>query len=168
MKVFCLDEDLFDLIYLVYVDQWDWEKVILVGCCNFDYLKEMVNEIYKVICLIELVVEVCFDILFILLKQIIFIYSEDLVKCYLDLLGKECENVICKEYGVVFLIGIGGKLLDGKLYDGCVLDYDDWIIELENGYKGLNGDILVWNDQLGIVFEFFLMGICVDEKVLCL
>lgn len=159
MKVFCLDEDFFDLIYLVYVDQWDWEKVIFDGRCNLDYLKEIVEKIYKVICLIEFVVEVCFDIEFILLKCIIFIYIEELVEKYLDLSFKECENVIVKEYGVVFLIGIGGELVDGKLYDGCVLDYDDWIILLENGFKGFNGDILVWNEQFGIVFELLLMGI---------
>lgn len=90
-----------------------------------------------------------------------------MVECYLDLILKECENVICKEFGVVFLIGIGGELLDGKLYDGCVLDYDDWISEFENGYKGLNGDIFVWNEFLGGVFELFFMGICVDEEMFC-
>ena len=88
------------------------------------------------------------------------------MKRYPDLSGKERENAICKEYGAVFLIGIGGKLSDGKPHDGRAPDYDDWTTESENGYKGLNGDILVWNDQLGTAFELSSMGIRVDEKAL--
>ena len=93
-------------------------------------------------------------------------HSEDLVKRYPDLSSKERENAICKEYGAVFLIGIGGKLSDGKPHDGRAPDYDDWTTESENGYKGLNGDILVWNDQLGKAFELSSMGIRVDESAL--
>ena len=160
------DEDSLDPTHSVYVDQWDWEKVIPAGRRNFDYLKETVNEIYKAIRLTELAVEARFDIPSILPKQITFIHSEDLVKRYPDLSGKERENAICKEYGAVFLIGIGGKLSDGKPHDGRAPDYDDWTTESENGYKGLNGDILVWNDQLGTAFELSSMGIRVDEKAL--
>ena len=166
MKALRPDEDSFDPTHSVYVDQWDWEKVIPAGHRNFDYLKETVNEIYKAIRLTELAVEARFDIPSILPKQITFIHSEDLVKRYPDLSGKERENAICKEYGAVFLIGIGGKLSDGKPHDGRAPDYDDWTTESENGYKGLNGDILVWNDQLGTAFELSSMGIRVDEKAL--
>lgn len=79
---------------------------------------------------------------------------------------KGCECVIVKEFGVVFLVGIGGKLSDGYCYDVCVLDYDDWSFVFELGYVGLNGDILVWNLVLEDVFEFFFMGICVDVDML--
>ena len=166
MKALRPDEDSLDPTHSVYVDQWDWEKVIPAGHRNFDYLKETVNEIYKAIRLTELAVEARFDIPSILPKQITFIHSEDLVKRYPDLSGKERENAVCKEYGAVFLIGIGGKLSDGKPHDGRAPDYDDWTTESEHGYKGLNGDILVWNDQLGTAFELSSMGIRVDEKAL--
>ena len=166
MKALRPDEDSLDPTHSVYVDQWDWEKVIPAGRRNFDYLKETVNEIYKAIRLTELAVEARFDIPSILPKQITFIHSEDLVKRYPDLSGKERENAICKEYGAVFLIGIGGKLSDGKPHDGRAPDYDDWTTESENGYKGLNGDILVWNAELGKAFELSSMGIRVDESAL--
>ena len=166
MKALRPDEDSLDPTHSVYVDQWDWEKVIPAGHRNFDYLKETVNEIYKAIRLTELAVEARFDIPSILPKKITFIHSEDLVKRYPDLSGKERENAICKEYGAVFLIGIGGKLSDGKPHDGRAPDYDDWTTESENGYKGLNGDILVWNAELGKAFELSSMGIRVDESAL--
>ncbi len=88
------------------------------------------------------------------------------MKRYPDLSSKERENAICKEYGAVFLVGIGGKLSDGKPHDGRAPDYDDWTTESENGYKGLNGDILVWNAELGKAFELSSMGIRVDESAL--
>ena len=166
MKALRPDEDSLDATHSVYVDQWDWEKVIPTGRGNFEYLKETVNEIYKAIRLTELAVEARFDIPSILPKQITFVHSEDLVKRYPDLSSKARENAICKEFGAVFLIGIGGKLSDGKPHDGRAPDYDDWTTESENGYKGLNGDILVWNEQLGSAFELSSMGIRVDEKAL--
>ncbi|EGT74239.1 putative aspartate--ammonia ligase [Haemophilus haemolyticus M19107] len=166
MKALRPDEDSLDPTHSVYVDQWDWEKVIPEGRRNFAYLKETVNSIYRAIRLTELAVEARFDIPSILPKHITFVHSEDLVKRYPDLSSKERENAICKEYGAVFLIGIGGKLSDGKPHDGRAPDYDDWTTESENGYKGLNGDILVWNDQLGKAFELSSMGIRVDESAL--
>ena len=166
MKALRPDEDSLDATHSVYVDQWDWEKVIQTGRSNFEYLKETVNEIYKAIRLTELAVEARFDIPSILPKQITFVHSEDLVKRYPDLSSKARENAICKEFGSVFLIGIGGNLSDGKPHVGRAPDYDDWTTESESGYKGLNGDILVWNEQLGTAFELSSMGIRVDEKAL--
>ena len=166
MKALRPDEDSLDPTHSVYVDQWDWEKVIPSGRRDFGFLKETVNEIYKAIRLTELAVEARFDIPSILPKQITFVHSEDLVQRYPNMSGKARENAICKEYGAVFLIGIGGKLSDGKPHDGRAPDYDDWTSESENGYKGLNGDILVWNDELGSAFELSSMGIRVDEKAL--
>ena len=148
------------------MDQWDWEKVIPEGRRNFAYLKETVRSIYRAIRLTELAVEARFDIPSSLPKEITFVHSEDLVKRYPDLSSKERENAICKEYGAVFLVGIGGKLSDGKPHDGRAPDYDDWTTESENGYKGLNGDILVWNAELGKAFELSSMGIRVDESAL--
>ena len=159
------DEEL-DNIHSIYVDQWDWEKVIPNGQRNIAYLKETVEKIYKAIRLTELAVEARYDIESILPKQITFIHTEELVERYPDLTPKERENAICKEFGAVFLIGIGGELPDGKPHDGRAPDYDDWTTESENGYKGLNGDILVWNESLGCAFELSSMGIRVDEDTL--
>ena len=166
MKALRPDEDSLDQTHSVYVDQWDWEKVIPEGRRNFAYLKETVRSIYRAIRLTELAVEARFDIPSSLPKEITFVHSEDLVKRYPDLSSKERENAICKEYGAVFLVGIGGKLSDGKPHDGRAPDYDDWTTESENGYKGLNGDILVWNAELGKAFELSSMGIRVDEDTL--
>jgi len=166
MKALRPDEDSLDATHSVYVDQWDWEKVIPNGQRNIAYLKETVEKIYKAIRLTELAVEARYDIESILPKQITFIHTEELVERYPDLTPKERENEICKEFGAVFLIGIGGELPDGKPHDGRAPDYDDWTTESENGYKGLNGDILVWNEPLGCAFELSSMGIRVDEDTL--
>lgn len=166
MKALRPDEDSLDEIHSVYVDQWDWEKVIPAGRRNLAYLKETVEQIYKAIRLTELAVEARYDIESVLPKKITFIHTEDLVKNFPDLTPKERENVVAKEYGAVFLIGIGGELADGKPHDGRAPDYDDWTSPSEPGYKGLNGDILVWNEALGSAFELSSMGIRVDEEAL--
>lgn len=126
----------------------------------------MVEVIWVGIKVIEVVVSEEFGLVLFLLDQIYFVYSQELLFCYLDFDVKGCEWVIVKDFGVVFFVGIGGKLSDGYCYDVCVLDYDDWSILLELGYVGLNGDILVWNLVLEDVFEFFFMGICVDVDML--
>lgn len=166
MKALRPDEDSLDPIHSVYVDQWDWEKVIPDGRRNLAYLKETVEQIYKAIRLTELAVEARYDIESVLPKHITFIHTEDLVKNFPDLTPKERENVVAREYGAVFLIGIGGELADGKPHDGRAPDYDDWTSPSEGNYKGLNGDILVWNEQLGAAFEISSMGIRVDEDAL--
>ncbi|MDW8720914.1 aspartate--ammonia ligase [Streptococcus suis] len=166
MKALRPDEDSLDPIHSVYVDQWDWEKVIPDGRRNLAYLKETVEQIYKAIRLTELAVEARYDIESVLPKKITFIHTEDLVKNFPDLTPKERENVVAKECGAVFLIGIGGELADGKPHDGRAPDYDDWTSPSEAGYKGLNGDILVWNEALGSAFELSSMGIRVDEEAL--
>ena len=166
MKALRPDEDSLDPIHSVYVDQWDWEKVIPDGRRNLAYLKETVEQIYKAIRLTELAVEARYDIESVLPKKITFVHTEDLVKNFPDLTPKERENVVAKEYGAVFLIGIGGELADGKPHDGRAPDYEDWTSPSEAGYKGLNGDILVWNEVLGSAFEISSMGIRVDEEAL--
>ena len=135
MNAIRADEEL-GILHSLYVDQWDWEKVIPDGHRNIAYLKETVETIYKVIRLTELAVEARYDIEAILPKKITFLHSEELVEKYPDLTPKEREDAITKEYGAVFLIGIGGVLPDGKPHDGRATDYDDWTTESEKGYHG--------------------------------
>ena len=159
MKALRPDEDSLDATHSVYVDQWDWGKSYSLTDIVISLPEKTVETIYKVIRLTELAVEARYDIEAILPKKITFIHSEELVEKYPDLTPKEREDAITKEYGAVFLIGIGGVLPDGKSHDGRAPDYDDWTTESENGYHGLNGDILVWNEQLGHAFELSSMGI---------
>ena len=99
-------------------------------------------------------------------EDIHFIHSEDLLAMYPDLSPKEREDAICKKYGAVFIIGIGGKLANGEKHDGRAPDYDDWSTIAENGKAGLNGDILIWYPVLQRSFELSSMGIRVDCEAL--
>ncbi|EEX50603.1 aspartate--ammonia ligase [Pasteurella multocida] len=166
MKALRPDEDSLDQTHSVYVDQWDWEKVIPKGRRNLAYLKETVNSIYQAILETEEAVSKKFGLERFLPSQITFLHSEELVQRYPGMNDKERENAICKEYGAVFLIGIGGELSDGKPHDMRAPDYDDWTTPSEGEYKGLNGDILVWNPILERAFELSSMGIRVDETAL--
>ena len=166
MKALRPDEDSLDQTHSIFVDQWDWEKVIPAGLRNLDYLKQSVKSIYQAILETEQAVADKFDLKPFLPKEITFIHSEDLVQRYPGMNDKERENAICKEYGAVFLIGIGGELSDGKPHDVRAPDYDDWTTVSEGEYKGLNGDILVWNPVLNRAFELSSMGIRVDESAL--
>ncbi|MFC1137761.1 aspartate--ammonia ligase [Pasteurella multocida] len=160
------DEDSLDQTHSVYVDQWDWEKVISAEQRNLAYLKETVRAIYAAILETEEAVSKKFGLAAFLPKDIQFVHSEELVQRFPNMNDKERENAICKEYGAVFLIGIGGKLSDGKPHDVRAPDYDDWTTPSEGEYKGLNGDILVWNPILERAFELSSMGIRVDETAL--
>lgn len=166
MKALRPDEDSLDQTHSIYVDQWDWEKVIPSGQRNLAYLKETVRSIYQAILETEEAVSKKFSLARFLPKEITFVHSEDLVQRFPNMNDKERENAICKEYGAVFLIGIGGALSDGKPHDKRAPDYDDWTTVSEGEYKGLNGDILVWNPVLGRAFELSSMGIRVDETAL--
>lgn len=160
------DEELGNL-HSVYVDQWDWEKVISAGERNLDTLKETVEKIYEAIRFIE--EDVNWQITGLepfLPKEIKFIHAEELRQKYPDKSPGERENLITKEHGAVFVIGIGHNLGDGKPHDGRAPDYDDWSTPTENGNRGLNGDILVWNPVLEQAFEISSMGIRVDKKAL--
>ncbi|VEJ09488.1 aspartate--ammonia ligase [Actinobacillus delphinicola] len=166
MKALRPDEDSLDQTHSVFVDQWDWEKVIPTGRRDLSYLKETVESIYAAMRETEQAVAEKFELTPFLPEKITFIQSEDLVKRFPGMSDKERENAICKEYGAVFLIGIGGALSDGKPHDLRAPDYDDWTTVSEGEYKGLNGDILVWNPILERAFEISSMGIRVDEKAL--
>ena len=166
MKALRPDEDSLDQTHSVYVDQWDWEKVIPAGQRNLAYLKDTVRAIYTALLETEAAVNAKFGLPRFLPQEITFIHSEDLVQRYPGMTDKQRENAICKEYGALFLIGIGGNLSDGKPHDIRAPDYDDWTTPSEGEYKGLNGDILVWNPVLERAFELSSMGIRVDETAL--
>ena len=120
------DEDL-DNIHSIYVDQWDWEKVIRPENRNLDFLKRTVKRIYEAVKVTENKLYVEFpQIVPQLPDEIHFIHSQELLDMYPGLSPKERENEITKKYGAVFIIGIGGKLSDGTIHDGRAADYDDW------------------------------------------
>jgi len=166
MKALRPDED-YTPIHSIYVDQWDWEKVIGKDQRNLVLLKDTVLHIYESLRFTELQVERKYpQIKAILPETITFISSEELLQKYPDLSAKERENAITKEHGAVFLYGIGGALSNGVAHDGRAADYDDWSTTNEAGYNGLNGDILVWNPILNSAFELSSMGIRVDKTAL--
>jgi aspartate--ammonia ligase len=160
------DEEL-DNLHSIYVDQWDWEKVIRREDRNLQFLKQTVKRIYEAIKVTENKLFVEFpQITPQLPEDIFFIHSEELLKMYPKLSPKDRENHIAEKYGAVFIMGIGGALSDGKAHDGRAADYDDWSTPNEEGYFGLNGDIIVWDKILGRAFELSSMGIRVDEEAL--
>jgi len=156
-------DEVMDNIHSIYVDQWDWEKVIDEGDRNLDFLKATVRRIYEAIRVTENRIYVEYpQIKPFLPEKIYFIHSEELLKMYPDLSPKERENEITKKHKAVFVIGIGHELSDGKSHDGRAADYDDWSTINDDGYFGLNGDLLLWNPVLESSFEISSMGIRVD------
>nr|WP_317357504.1 aspartate--ammonia ligase [uncultured Tyzzerella sp.] len=151
------DEDT-DNTHSIYVDQWDWEKIINKEERNLDTLKSTVKSIYKALKNTEKYMAIQYDYIEeILPKDIFFITSQELLDMYPDKTPKEREYLICKEKGAVFLMQIGGELSNGDKHDGRAPDYDDW---------SLNGDILVYYPVLDIALELSSMGIRVDENSL--
>jgi aspartate--ammonia ligase len=160
------DEEL-DNIHSIYVDQWDWEKIIFPQERNLDYLKNIVRHIYAVIKRTEFIVYENYPAIVPLLPEDIhFIHSEEMYDKYPDKAAKEREKQIAKEYGAAFVIGIGHDLPSGTPHDGRAPDYDDWSTDTGNGYRGLNGDIIIWNPILEDSFELSSMGIRVDKTAL--
>ena len=160
-------EEELDNIHSIYVDQWDWEKVIMHEQRTLDFLKKTVRRIYEAIKVTENKLYVEFpQIEPMLPEDIYFVHAQQLLEMYPDLSPKERENAVTKEYKAVFVIGIGGKLSDGKPHDGRAADYDDWTTINEDGYHGLNGDLLLWNPVLESAFEISSMGIRVDAQAL--
>lgn len=145
-----------DNMHSLYVDQWDWEKTIENCDRNIEYLKDVVRDIYECIKETEDVVAKAFPKLKkSLVDDIYFITSSELEERYPNNTRKERENLICKEKKSVFLLQIGDDLKDGKPHDGRASDYDDWT---------LNGDLLLWYEELGIAFELSSMGIRVNRN----
>ncbi len=160
------DEEL-DNLHSVYVDQWDWEKVISKEDRNLDYLKEIVRRVYSSMVRTEFVIYERYPQIEPLLPEnITFFHAEELLAMYPELTPKQREDKVAEQYGAVFVIGIGGEMADGKPHDGRAPDYDDWTTPTVNGYKGLNGDIILWNPILKLAFEVSSMGIRVDKAAM--
>ena len=151
------DEEV-DNLHSVYVDQWDWEKVVSAEDRNVAYLKRTVRDIVSAVSETSSALNVAFPSLRTKLpSEVFFITTQELEDLYPDLTPKQREDEICKKKGVVFLMQIGKILKSGIKHDGRAPDYDDW---------ELNGDILYWNEVLGHAFEISSMGIRVDPKSL--
>ena len=154
------DEDELDNLHSVYVDQWDWEKVILSENRNLDYLKLTVMDIVKALCDTQDTMQAIYPQLQCLPKlerNVTFVTSQELEDMYPDMTSKQRENAFTREHKTIFIIGIGGALRSGKPHDGRAPDYDDW---------ALNGDILFWCDWLDCAIEISSMGIRVDPESL--
>ncbi len=150
------DEDELDNLHSVYVDQWDWEKVILPENRNLDYLKSTVMDIVAAICDTQSTMQAIYPQLSSLPKlekRVSFVTTQQLEDMYPALTPKQRENAYVREHKTVFIIGIGKALKSGKKHDGRAPDYDDW---------DLNGDIMFWDDLLGCAMEISSMGIRVD------
>lgn len=160
------DEEL-DNLHSVYVDQWDWEQVISEKERNLDFLKFIVRKIFEVLKRTEYVVYENYpEIKPELPDEITFVHAEELQSMYPGLTPRRRETEFVKDKGAIFVIGIGKNLADGKPHDGRAPDYDDWITPTQNGFCGLNGDIILWNPVLEIAFEISSMGIRVDGQAL--
>jgi len=160
------DEELTN-IHSLYVDQWDWERVIAPEERNLEFLKKMVAKIYSAVVRTENLVHDYYpEIKPQLPEEIVFFHSEDLAAQYPDLTPRDRETLVAKQHGAVFIIGIGGEMPNGEIHDGRAPDYDDWVTECKPGYRGLNGDIVLWNPVLNRAFEISSMGIRVDKSSL--
>ena len=160
------DEELGNL-HSLYVDQWDWERVMTAEERNVEFLKEIVNRIYAAMIRTEyMVYEMYPQIKPCLPQKLHFIHAEELRQLYPALEPKCREHAICQKYGAVFIIGIGCQLSDGKKHDGRAPDYDDYTTKGLNDLPGLNGDLLLWDNVLQRSIELSSMGIRVDKEAL--
>lgn len=153
------DEEM-DNLHSIYVDQWDWEKVIEEKDRNVGFLKSQVDKIVSALCDTQLTMQSIYPTLALggqINRKITYITAQDLEDLYPNLTPKQREDEITKEHGTVFLMGIGGKLKSGKPHDGRAPDYDDW---------ALNGDILIWYEPLKCTMEISSMGIRVSPESL--
>ena len=157
------DDDI-DAIHSIYVDQWDWEKVMKDDERNIDYLKATVRNIYSAIKRTAFLLEEDFRVLHDTLPEnITFVHTEDAAAEYPSLTPQERERELAKRYGAVFLIGIG---YGNPPHSGRAPDYDDWSTETDNGRHGLNGDIIVWDTVRNDSLELSSMGIRVNKEAL--
>ena len=167
MNAIRADEEL-DNLHSLYVDQWDWERVMDSSQRTVAYLKDVVTRIYNTILRTEFYIcETYPQIEPFLPEKVTFIHAQELLDRYPTLSPKEREDAICREYGAVFIIGIGGRLTNSEPHDNRAPDYDDYsTIDAETGLPGLNGDLLIWDDVLNRSVELSSMGIRVDKEAL--
>ncbi len=158
-------DEVLDNLHSIYVDQWDWERVMLPQERNLDFLMWVVVKIYDVIRRAErYVCHLYPHITPILPESISFIHTEELAQRYPELTPRQREKRICQDKGAVFVMGIGADLPGGSPHDGRAPDYDDWSTPISGGFKGLNGDIIVYYPLLDCAFELSSMGIRVDPE----
>lgn len=166
MNAIRADESLGNL-HSLYVDQWDWERVMTAEERTLAYLKDIVRRIYAAMLRTEYMVSEQYPQLKpSLAPEVFFIHSEELRRLYPDKTPKERESLITRRHRTVFVIGIGSPLGDGCPHDLRAPDYDDYSSPNEDGFRGLNGDLLVWNDLLDCPVELSSMGIRVDHETL--
>ena len=157
------DDDI-DAIHSIYVDQWDWEKVMFPAERNLEYLKSTVRDIYRAIKRTAFLLSEDFPVLEDTLPEdIVFIHSEDAAAEYPGLTPQEREAELARRYGAIFLIGIG---YGNPPHSGRAPDYDDWSEDTGNGHHGLNGDIIVWDTVRNDSLELSSMGIRVNREAL--
>jgi len=160
------DETL-DNTHSIYVDQWDWERVLTPAERNVEFLGKIVRKIYAILKRTEhFVFERYPAFRPELPEEITLIHAAELRDRYPKLAPKQREQRLLRDCGAAFIIGIGGDLGDGTIHDGRAPDYDDWSTPTGRGRRGLNGDILVWNPVLRLAFELSSMGIRVDKEAL--
>ncbi len=150
-------DEVCDEIHSIYVDQWDWERVISEDERNLSYLKEIVGKIYSAIYSTAKIIESMYAIENFLPKQLTFVTSQELEDIYPDLEPSQRENELAKQLGAIFIIGIGDELRSGKRHDNRAPDYDDW---------ALNGDLIVWYPLLNRSIELSSMGIRVNKEAM--
>ncbi|WMJ74562.1 aspartate--ammonia ligase [Cytophagaceae bacterium ABcell3] len=166
MNAIRADETLTNL-HSLYVDQWDWELSINEEDRNINFLKKVVKHIYSAISSAEFHIHELYPAIKPTLpEEIAFIHSEELLKMYPDLSPKEREDKITEKHGAVFIMGIGHTLSNGEKHDDRAPDYDDWSTPNNDGFIGLNGDIMLWNPVLNRAFEISSMGIRVSKEAL--
>ena len=166
MNAIRADEELGNL-HSLYVDQWDWERTMRPEERTREYLERTVQKIYAAMLRTEFLVCERFPVLEPQLpEEVFFIHSEELRRLYPQATPKEREQLITRRYGAVFIVGIGGKLGDGKPHDLRAPDYDDYSTLGADGLAGLNGDLMVWNKVLDCAVEISSMGIRVDREAL--
>ena len=147
-----------DCLHSIYVDQWDWEKVINEDDRTIAYLKKVAGQVFGALSRTKSYINGVYpDMKLEISRDFFTISTTELYEMYPDLTPKQRENAICKKYGSVLLTQIGGKLPNGEKHDGRAPDYDDW---------ALNGDILIWYEPLGRAIELSSMGIRVDEEAM--
>ena len=160
-------DEITDNLHSVYVDQWDWEKVILPGERTEQVLRKCVKSIYYAIKRTQFLLSEHYPMLKSTLPHdIFFIYADELRIKYPGLNPRERENAIAREFGAVFIQGIGGPLADGTVHDNRSPDYDDWSTETRSGFFGLNGDIIIYHPVLQTAVELSSMGIRVNPQSL--